>query len=175
MAKIIEQVKDMLPRDADVTNISFEGANIVMYSKNKEFFLDNRGAIKKIVSTIKKRVELRCDPSIPIAIEKAEKEIRKIIPKEAGKLNVIFDPQRSQVIIEAEKPGIAIGKSGENLKIIKSKVYWVPLVKRIPSIRSKLIEKIRNVLYENDDYRKKFLHKIGERIYGPKRKEGKTK
>ena len=174
MAKIIEQVKDMLPRDADVTNISFEGANIVMYSKNKEFFLDNRGAIKKIVSTIKKRVELRCDPSIPIAIEKAEKEIRKIIPKEAGKLNVIFDPQRSQVIIEAEKPGIAIGKSGENLKIIKSKVYWVPLVKRIPSIRSKLIEKIRNVLYENDDYRKKFLHKIGERIYGPKRKEGKT-
>ena len=119
MAKIIEQVKDMLPRDADVTNISFEGANIVMYSKNKEFFLDNRGAIKKIVSTIKKRVELRCDPSIPIAIEKAEKEIRKIIPKEAGKLNVIFDPQRSQVIIEAEKPGISIGKSGENLKIIK--------------------------------------------------------
>jgi uncharacterized protein len=174
MAKIIEQVKDMLPRDADVTSISFEGANIVMYSKNKKFFLDNGGTIKKIVSTIKKRVELRCDPSIPVPVEKAEEDIRKIIPKEAGKLNIIFDPQRSQVIIEAEKPGIAIGKSGENLKSIKSKVYWVPLVKRIPSIRSKLIEKIRNVLYENDDYRKKFLHKIGERIYGPKRKEGKT-
>lgn len=172
--KIIEQVKDMLPKDADVTSISFEGANIVIYTKNKKFFLDNNGAIKEIVSTIKKRVELRADPSIPIPVEKAEEVIRKIIPGEAGQLNIIFDPQRSQVVIEAEKPGIAIGKSGETLKEIKSKVFWVPLVKRIPSIRSKLIENIRNVLYENDDYRKKFLNKIGERIYGPKRKEGKT-
>ncbi|MBT6995125.1 beta-CASP ribonuclease aCPSF1 [Candidatus Woesearchaeota archaeon] len=172
--KIIEQVKDMLPKDADVTTITFEGANIVMYTKNKDFFLDNKGVIKEIVSTIKKRVELRADTSIPVSVEKAEEEIRKIIPSDAGQLNVIFDPQRSQVIIEAEKPGVAIGKAGENLKVIKSKVYWVPLVKRIPSIRSRLIESVRNVLYENDDYRKKFLNKIGERIYGSKRKEGKT-
>jgi uncharacterized protein len=172
--KIIEEIKSLLPRGSDVTDIEFEGANIVLYTKNKEFFLDNKGLIREIVGKIKKRVELRADPSLPLTLEKAEAKIRKIIPKEAGELNIIFDPQISQVIIEAEKPGIAIGKAGETLKEIKSKTLWVPLVKRTPSIRSRLIENIRNVLYENDDYRKKFLNRIGERIYGPKRKDKKT-
>ncbi len=173
--KIIDEIKEMLPKDSDIGDISFEGANIVLYTKNKNFFLDNNGTIKEIVNTIKKRVELRADPSLALGLEKAEDEIRKIVPDGAGELNIIFDPQRSQVIIEAEKPGVAIGKSGETLKEIKKKTFWVPLVKRIPSIRSRLIENIRQVLYQNDDYRKKFLNKIGERIYGAKRKETKTK
>jgi len=172
--KIIEEIKSLLPKDSDVTDIEFEGANIVLYTKNKEFFLDNKGVIRGIVGTIKKRVELRADPSLPMTLEKAEKEIRKIVPADAGELNIIFDPQISQVIIEAEKPGIAIGKAGETLKEIKAKTFWTPLVKRTPSIRSRLIENIRNVLYENDDYRKKFLNKVGERIYGTKRKDKPT-
>ena len=45
--------------------------------------------------------------------------IKKLLPKEAGDININFDPQRSQVVIEAEKPGLAIGKSGELLKEIK--------------------------------------------------------
>ena len=169
--KIIEEIKNMLPSDSKISDIAFEGANIVLYTKNKDFFLDNKGAIREIVNNIKKRVELRADVSLPLGLEKAEAEIRKIIPEGAGNLNIIFDPQRSQVVIEAEKPGIAIGKAGETLKEIKKKTFWVPLVKRIPSIRSQLIENVRQVLYQNDDYRKKFLHKIGERIYGATRKE----
>ena len=172
--KIIENVKELLPSHADVSSISFEGANIVIYTNNKEFFLDSNGVIKEIVSEIKKRVELRPDPSLCMGVEKAEAEIKKLLPEEAGKTNIIFDPQRSQVIIEAEKPGIAIGKSGENLKEIKKKTFWVPLVQRIPSIKSKIIENIRNVLYLNDDYRRKFLNSVGERIYGNRKKEGKT-
>ncbi|MBT3690734.1 beta-CASP ribonuclease aCPSF1 [Candidatus Woesearchaeota archaeon] len=172
--KIIENVKELLPSHADVSSISFEGANIVIYTNNKEFFLDSNGVIKSIVSEIKKRVELRPDSSLCMGIEKAEIEIKKLLPKEAGKTNIIFDPQRSQVIIEAEKPGIAIGKAGENLKEIKKKTFWVPLVQRIPSIKSKIIENIRNVLYLNDDYRRKFLNSVGERIYGNRKKEGKT-
>jgi uncharacterized protein len=172
--KIVEDIKGMLPDNAEVSSISFEGANIVIYTRNKEFFLDCNGIIKKIVGEIKKRVELRPDPSLCMDLEKAEKIIKDSMPEEVGKVEVTFDPQRSQVIIEAEKPGLAIGKSGENLKEIKKKTLWVPLVQRIPSIRSKLIENIRQVLYQNDDYRKKFLNRVGERIYGPRRKEKKT-
>jgi uncharacterized protein len=172
--KIVEDIKGMLPDNADVSSISFEGANIVIYTRNKDFFLDSNGIIKKIVGEIKKRVELRPDPSLCLNLEKAEKIIRDAMPEEVGKVEVTFDPQRSQVFIEAEKPGLAIGKSGENLKEIKKKTLWVPLVQRIPSIRSKLIENIRQVLYQNDDYRKKFLNSVGERIYGPRRKDKKT-
>ncbi len=172
--KILEEISSLLPSNAEITTMAFEGANIILYTKNKEFFLNNTNIIREIVSTIKKRVELRPDPSLPLNLEKAEIEIRKILPEEAGKQNLIFDPQRSQVIIEVEKPGMAIGKAGEVLKQIKEKTLWVPVIRRIPSIRSQIIENIRQVLYENNDYRKKFLNQVGERIYGPKRRNKKT-
>jgi uncharacterized protein len=173
VVKIIETINELLPSNANISQVAFEGANIVLYTKNVDFFNNHNSVIKDIVKTIKKRVELRADPSLCLEIEKAEALIKKAIGKEAGKINIIFDHQRAQVIIEAEKPGLAIGKGGENLKVIKKNTMWIPFVKRIPAINSKIIENIRQVLYANDDYRKKFLHSVGERIYGPKKREGK--
>src|SRR3989344_5042920 len=137
--EIIKEILKNLPSDK-ISEANFEAANIVLYTKDKDFFLDNNGLIKKIVDDIKKRIELRPDPSITMDMEEAEKEIRKIVPEEAGVDQVIFDPQRSMVIIEAEKPGLAIGKQGSILRDIRSKTLWVPLIKRTPAIRSKLIE-----------------------------------
>ena len=154
-----------LPSDANINEAVFEAANIILYTKNKEFLLDNKGIIKEVVDNIKKRVELRADPSIVMDIEDTKEYIKKTLPAEAGEPNIIFDPQRSRVIIEAEKPGLAIGKNGDVLKEIKKKTLWTPIVRRIPPMRSKLIENIRQVLYDYSDYRKKFLNKVGKRIY----------
>ncbi len=164
MADIQKEILKVLPADK-ISDIAFEGANIVVYTKNKEYFFDNQGTIRAAVQQFKKRIELRPDPSMCMDAEKAEKEIEKMIPAEAGANQFIFDPPRSQLIIHAEKPGLVIGKQGEILKEISAKTMWVPIVKRIPPIRSKLIESIRSVLYENADYRKKFLDKTGHRIY----------
>ena len=165
MVDILKEILKDIPKDVEISIALFEAANIVLYTKNREFFLDNNGVIKEIVNKIKKRIEVRIDPSMTMDQDQAKKEIEKILTEEAGRVNIIFDPQRSQVAIEAEKPGLVIGKSGEVLKEIKHKTLWTPLVKRIPAIRSKLIENVRQVLYENNDYRRNFLHKIGERIY----------
>lgn len=162
--EIIKEILQYIP-EGKICDVNFEGANIVLYTKKKDFFLDNGGIIKQIVDTIKKRIELRPDPSICMEQEKAEKTIRKILPEDAKISNIIFDPQRSIVIIEAEKPGLVIGKDGELLQEIRKKTLWVPTIRRTPSIRSQLIENIREVLYQNNDYRRKFLHKTGERIY----------
>jgi uncharacterized protein len=164
MPDIIKEIVKKLPDDK-ISLAAFEGANIVLYTKDKEFFLDNKGMIKEIVDEFKKRVELRPDPAICMEIEKAEKEIRKIMPEEAGVDQVIFDTQRSIVVIEVDKPGLAIGKQGQLLRDIKEKTSWVPLIRRKPAIRSEIIENIRSVLYQNSDYRKKFLDKVGHRIY----------
>ena len=164
MAEIIKEILKGLPKDK-ISEANFEAANIVLYTKDDDFFLNNNGLIKKVVDSIKKRVVLRPDPSITMGMEKAEEEIKKIIPEEAGVDQVIFDPQRSRVVIEAEKPGLAIGKQGAILREIRSKTLWVPLIHRKPAIRSKLIETIRAVLYKNSDYRRKFLDKVGHRIY----------
>ncbi len=166
MPNILDEVLKLLPDPSKISDSLFEGANIVLYTKDKDFFLNNNGTIIKVVDTLKKRVELRPDPAITKDMEKAEELIKKIIPKEAGVTNLTFDPQRSRVIIEVEKPGLAIGKQGELLKEIKTKAFWVPLIKRTPALRSKLIENIRHVLYENNDFRRRFLNKVGKRIYG---------
>ncbi|MBI2130001.1 beta-CASP ribonuclease aCPSF1 [Candidatus Woesearchaeota archaeon] len=164
MTTIIEEILKDLPKEK-ISDACFEGANIVLYTKDKDFFLNNEGVIREIVNKIKKRVELRPDPSITLDMEEAEKEIKKIMPEESGVGNIIFDPQRSSVIIEAEKPGLAIGKQGELLREMREKTLWVPLIRRTPAIKSPLIESIRSVLYQNSDYRRKFLDKVGHRVY----------
>ena len=166
MPDIVEEILKLIPDRSKISETYFEGANIVLYTKDKDFFLNNNGIIKTIVDTIKKRVELRPDPAIALEIEKAEKIIRDIIPKDAGEINLLFDTQRSLVTLEVEKPGVAIGKQGEILKEIKRQTLWIPIVRRIPPIRSKIIENINFVLFENSEERKKFLHKVGKRIYG---------
>jgi uncharacterized protein len=164
MADILKEIIKVLPV-GKISDAAYEAANIVLYTKDKDYFLDNKGTIREAVKQFKKRIEVRPDPSMCMELEKAEKEIKKIIPKEAGAQEFIFDSPRSQVIIHADKPGIVIGKQGEILKEIKAKTMWVPLIKRNPPIRSKLIESIRSVLYENADYRKKFLDTTGHRVY----------
>lgn len=164
MAKIIKEILKNLPEEK-VSEAVFEGANIVLYTKDRNFFLDNEGVIKRIVDEIKKRVELRPDPEITMNKEEAQDLIMKVMPEKAGVSNVIFDTQRSQVVIEAEKPGLAIGKQGSILREIRNSTFWVPIIRRTPAIRSKLIENIRSVLYQHSDYRRKFLNATGHRIY----------
>ncbi len=52
---ILKLIKERLPGMVSVAN--FEGANIVVYTSNQEFFKNDGGKIKAIVNEIKKRVE----------------------------------------------------------------------------------------------------------------------
>ncbi len=165
MSKILDEILKSIPKEARITSSFFEGANIILYSKDIDFIINDNTTIKELVNNFKKRIEVRPDPSVTLDIEKAEIIIRKLIPEEAKIDEIIFDPQRSIVVIEAEKPGLVIGKQGDLLREIKKQTLWIPLIKRTPPIKSKIIDNIRHVLYENNDYRKKFLNKIGERIY----------
>ncbi len=162
--EIISEILKYLP-DNVISEAFFEGANIVLYTKDKDFIKDDKGLVKSIVNKIKKRIELRPSPELCLDKEVTEEKIKTILGEEVeiGLLN--FDPQRSVVVIETDKPGLAIGRQGENLQKIKQETFWVPVVKRTPLLRSPIIDNIRSVLYQNSDYRRKFLHKTGQRIY----------
>lgn len=164
VAEIIKEIFKIVPKEK-ISDAVFEAANIVLYTKDKDFFINDEGLVKSAVHKIKKRIELRPDPSISMGLEEAEKKLRELIDPEANVGNIIFDPQRSIVIIEAEKPGLIIGKQGENLIQLRHKTFWMPQVKRLPPIRSQIIENIRSVLYENSEERRKFLNVTGERVY----------
>lgn len=164
VAEIIKEILKIIPKDK-ISDAGFEAANIVLYTKDIDFFKDDGGIVRSAVYKIKKRIELRPDPAICMELEAAEKKLREMIDDDANLGNITFDHQRSVVLIEAEKPGVVIGKHGENLTKIKREILWVPQIRRLPPIRSQIIESIRSVLYENSDYRRKFLNTTGERVY----------
>ncbi|MCL5018177.1 MAG: beta-CASP ribonuclease aCPSF1 [Candidatus Pacearchaeota archaeon] len=160
---ILKQITDQLHES--ITDASFEGANIVLYTDNAKFFKDGESKIKAIVDQVKKRIELRADEKILMKQEETEAEIRKIVPAEAEITNIIFDIQRSIVVVEAKRPGMVIGKQGSILDEIRRATLWMPQVQRSSAIKSKITENIREVLYANNNYRRKFLNSIGEKIY----------
>ncbi len=163
--EILERVKDGLPKNVDITDINFECANIILYSKDEDFVLNSSDLIRSLVNKIKKRVEVRPDPSIHLNDKDAEQVIRNIIPKEAGLKDIWFDDARSIVIIEAEQPSDVIGKGGSIINKIKKETLWVPVVKRAPIIKSDLVKTIRLTLFKNSAYRRKLMNNIGKKIY----------
>ncbi|MDD5741270.1 MAG: beta-CASP ribonuclease aCPSF1 [Candidatus Nanoarchaeia archaeon] len=170
---ILKDVQKELPKV--ISSANFEGANIVLYTDDMDFFRDNNGIIKELVNKFKKRIELRADEKLLLSQEETEKEIKKTIPEDAGLTDILFDPQRSIVVIEAKRPGLVIGKSGLLLKEVKDKTFWIPQVQRSPAIKSKITENIRDVLYQNNNTRKKFLNSVGKKIYkewNPEKIEG---
>ena len=163
MSDILKDIQKELPKV--MTSANFEGANIVLYTDNLDFFKDNQGKIKEAVNKFKKRIELRADPKLLKTQEETEKIIKKIIPEDAGLSEILFDPQRSIVVIEAKRPGLVIGKSGSILKEYKYECLWVTQIQRSPAIKSKITESIRAVLYQNNNIRKRFLNSVGKKIY----------
>ena len=62
MADILKSIKDELPKV--ISDAAFEGANIVLYTDNKDFFKKGEQEVKAVVDKVKKRIELRADKGI---------------------------------------------------------------------------------------------------------------
>jgi KH/beta-lactamase-domain protein len=164
VANIKKVVQNHLP-DGKVDEIAFEGANIILYSKDRDFCFDNDDLIKDVVNKIKKRIELRPDPELTMDEADAREKIESIVPDEANVDKITFDSERSIVIIEAEKTHLLNGRDSDIQETIKRETYWIPKIKRTPIIRSPIIENIRSVLYEHGKERRDFLNETGERVY----------
>ncbi len=160
----LKDIKTELPRNSNVSEIRYEASDIVLYTDSKEFFLDNRNTVKKLVSKLKKRVEVRPTSKLFREPESAKQKIEEIISEEAGLEDTIFQPSLGKVIIRAERPGKVIGNNGEGVKKIREATLWAPQVERVPAIQSKIVDKARELTVEDPEFRKKFLHEVGEKI-----------
>ncbi len=168
LTAIKNEVKEKLPPTALITKVDFQGTGVVLYAKNPSVLAQNGGEIKELARSIRKRVIVRPDPSVLTDPEKASEEIKKIVPKDAGITDINFDSNFGEVIIEANKPGMVIGKSGKTLNEIKLNVGWIPKVLRTPPIPSKIVDSIRHLLLKSSDERKDILRKVGKRLYRTK-------
>lgn len=165
MNEIKRIVREETPFSDAVVDIDFEGPKVVLYCKNLDLLVENGELIKELARKIRKRIILRPDPSILTDKEEAEKLIREIVPKEAGITDIIFNEDVGEVTIEAEKPGVAIGKGGTLLRELMHKIRWTPRVSRAPPIKSDLVKNIRLSMIYAGSERRDILRKIGRRIH----------
>ncbi|HIP25432.1 MAG TPA: beta-CASP ribonuclease aCPSF1 [Archaeoglobus profundus] len=160
--EIKEKITKLLP-EVKIKDVEFEGPFLVIYVKNPQELA--KIDIKKLAKDLRKRIIIRPDLKSLKPPEEAERIIREIVPKDAQITNIYFDEENGEVIIEAEKPGVVIGKGGSTFREIMKAVGWSPRVMRTPPIKSRTIENIRKYLMSVKEERKDILRRIGERIH----------
>ncbi len=168
----LKTVKELLPELPDA-RIHYEGSKIVIYTRDKEFFLRQDEKVREIVEKIKKRVEIRIESDTLSSTEDTIKKIKEIVPIDAEISDISFEPDFSKVTIIVKFPQKAIGEMGETVRRIKHETLWIPLVQRVASPKSHHVEVIRNVLVQSSKYRKRFLNNVGKNIYQGEPKETK--
>ncbi len=160
-------VLEHVPQQAEVTRIEFEGPALAVYTKKPEVLMEQSYVIADIVNLIRKRIVVRSDPSVRLPEKDAERLIQEIVSPEAEITNMSFDPSLGEVIIEAKKPGLVIGKNGAVLQEIVKQTRWRPRILRSPPIPSKIIAHMRHYLHAESKERERILRTVGERIFRP--------
>ena len=166
--EISQYVLEHVPKEAEVTRVEYEGPMLAIYAKKPELLVEQSSIIADIVNVIRKRIVVRSDPSVRLPEKETEKIAREIIPPEAEVTDVNFDPSLGEIIIEAKKPGMVIGKNGTVLQEIIKRTKWRPHVLRSPPLRSKIIAHMRHYLHSESKERERILRTFGERIFRPK-------
>src|SRR5512136_2476305 len=149
-------VKKVVPDHVEITQVDFEGPTIVIYTKNMEAFAESNELVRQIAQQLRRRIIIRPDPSLLMKTEDAEKVIREFIPAEAQITGVFFETETGEVQIEALSPGMVIGKHGQVLNELKTKIGWAPKVVRTPPIPSKTVDEIRQYLRTVSEERNAF-------------------
>lgn len=166
--EILEKVKSRLP-EKSVSRAELEGSEIIVYTKDRKFFQNYEEIVREVVEELKKRIEIRPEKEICADEEEAMEKIKQIVPEDAKIKNIYFEPERGLVIIAAEKPGLVIGRGGETFRKIRSEIFWVPRIERIPPLKSEIVDGIRKVLHDEVKFRKELLNKIGEKIFSERK------
>ena len=165
-SEIRQAILDKIPPEVGITRIEFEGPRLAIYCHKPEILQERGHIVGEIAGIIKKRIVIRSDPSVRMPEIQSENIIKGIL-EEAGLVQAYFDPALGEVVLEVEKPGVAIGKSGSNVLEIIQKTHWSPNFVRSPPIPSMTIKQIRGFLYSKSKERERALRETGESIFRP--------
>jgi uncharacterized protein len=163
--EIQEKLKEIIPKGIEITKVEIEGPEVIIYTSDPKEFYNGGNLISKIAFELKKRVNIRVDKKYLMGKEEALKLIKSYIPEEAEIKSINFNEPFSEVVIEAIKKGLVIGKGGEISKKIVIETGWTPKILRSPTNKSKTLSGIRQYMLKHADERKKFLLDAGEKIY----------
>ena len=75
---IREEVRRLVPSSLDITSIEFEGPTVVIYTKDFDKFAENSNITKSLANGLKKRVDIRPDPTTLKDSDEVEAKIREV-------------------------------------------------------------------------------------------------
>lgn len=159
------KVQSKLPPDINVTGLEFEGPELVIYTDDPKKLADDGDIIRNLAKELRKRVVVRPDLKVLAEPEISIIKIQEVVPKEAVLTNYYFDGETGEVQIEAEKPGLVIGRHGATLREITKLIGWTPKVVRTPPVRSTTIANIKDYLRSVQTERKTILRTVGRKIH----------
>lgn len=159
------KVQSKLPPDINVTGLEFEGPELVIYTDDPKKLADDGDIIRNLAKELRKRVVVRPDLKVLAEPEISINKIQGVVPKEAVLTNYYFDGETGEVQIEAEKPGLVIGRHGATLREITKLIGWTPKVVRTPPVRSTTIANIKDYLRSVQTERKSILRTVGRKIH----------
>jgi len=165
LEEIHERIVDELPRDISVSDVKYEGPELVVYTRDPKKFAGQGDLIRQLASKLRKRITVRPDPDVLSRPDEAREAILQVIPEEAGVTDLDFHEDTGEVVIEAEKPGLVIGRHGSTLREITQQVGWTPEVVRTPPIESATVSNVRNFLKQERDERRDILERVGRQIH----------
>lgn len=165
LADLQSKIEKNLPDGVTISGVSFEGPQLVLYTEDPKKFADDGNIIRNLAKALRIRIAVRPDPKVLAEPERSVEIIHRIVPADSVISNCYFDPDSGEVIIEAEKPGLVIGKHGDTLREITKEIGWIPKVVRTPPIKSKTVKNVRDFMRNNLKERKEILRDVGRKIH----------
>ena len=160
-----ETITDEVPNEISISDVKYEGPELVIYTRDPKKFAQDGDLIRRLASKLRKRITVRPDPDSLSRPEDARERVTEIIPEEAGVTDLDFHADTGEVVIQAEKPGMVIGRGGATLREITQEVGWTPEVVRAPPIESSTVSNVRNFLKQEREDRRDILERIGRQIH----------
>jgi hypothetical protein len=161
LKELKNKINEKVPPGITVSEVEFEGPELVIYTDDPKRFADEADLIRILARDLRKRIVVR--PNVLEDPERAIQDIREVVAENAGITDIFFDADTGEVLIEAEKPGVVIGKNGATLREITKHIGWTPKVVRTPPIESSTVKQVRQYLRSVNEERKQFLRTIGRR------------
>ncbi|KAB7519361.1 beta-CASP ribonuclease aCPSF1 [Halosegnis rubeus] len=159
------EIEDEVPSDISISDVTYEGPELVVYTRDPKGFASDGDLVRRLASKLRKRITVRPDPDVLSHPREAEDTVRDIIPEEAGVTDLDFHTDTGEIFIEAEKPGMVIGRHGSTLREITQEVGWTPEVVRTPPIESSTVSNVRNFLKQEREERRDILERVGRQIH----------
>ncbi|MBN1167935.1 MAG: beta-CASP ribonuclease aCPSF1 [Methanospirillaceae archaeon] len=157
------KINKKIPAGITVSSVEFEGPELVLYTDDPKAFADQADLIRILARDLRKRIVVR--PTILEDPERASAAIKRVVGENAGITDIFFEADTGEVLIEAEKPGVVIGKNGSTLRDITKEIGWTPKAVRTPPIESVTVKQIRQYLRAFQQERKDLLRTIGRKIH----------